>query len=220
MATIKRFIKAVRDYYTLNQVGDMAFLKLQNLEAAINPSITTQLQELGGYYPTIDLEQLSQLPEGTLGYEYAQHMQKYSIQPLKLSLDLREEASHSPFALRYAVTHDIFHVLLGFDTTYAGELGVLAFNIAQGYFKQVIAAMQPLAVLIHLILAPTQIKKMRTNFRKGKALGKQAKCLIAYRFEDNWARQIIDIRSDLGLVLEYELDTKVGSGIKVTHRGM
>ncbi len=210
MATIKRFIKAVQDYYTLNEVGDMAFLKLQNLEAVINPDIAAQLQDFVSCDPIINLEELSQLPENTLGYEYAQHMQKYSIQPLKLSPDLREEASQSPFALRYAVTHDIFHVLLGFDTTYAGELGVLAFNIAQGYFKPAIAAMQPLAVLIHVILAPTQIQRMCVNFRRGKALGKQAKCLIAYRFEENWARPIADIRFELGLVLEDEQLDAVG----------
>ncbi|NJN11198.1 MAG: hypothetical protein HC815_25760 [Richelia sp. RM1_1_1] len=207
MATIKRFIKAVREYYTLNQIGDMAFLKLRNLEAAISPDITAQLQNLEGYYPIIDLEQLSQLQIGTLGYEYAQHMQKHNIQPLRLSPDLREEADRHPFALRYTITHDIFHVLLGFDTSYAGELGVLSFNIAQGYFKIAIAMMQPLAVLIHLILAPNQINKMRTNFRKGKALGKQAKCLL---------RQISDIRSELGLVLEEEQLDTVGSQLQGT----
>ncbi|NJN11199.1 MAG: hypothetical protein HC836_19510 [Richelia sp. RM2_1_2] len=61
-----------------------------------------------------------------------------------------------------------------------------------------------------MIIKPTQIKTTLANNRRGKALGKQAKCLLVYRFEKNWARQISDIRSELGLVLEDNLDA-VGS---------
>lgn len=57
-----------------------------------------KLQDFIGYYPKIDLEELAQLPEDTLGYEYAQHMKQHNIQPLKISPDLREEANRSPFA--------------------------------------------------------------------------------------------------------------------------
>ena len=56
---------------------------------------------------------------------------------MEISQDLREEADSHLFALRYTVTHDIFHVLLGFDTSYAGEMGVFAFTIAQNYSKTI-----------------------------------------------------------------------------------
>ncbi|NJN23329.1 MAG: hypothetical protein HC810_01560 [Acaryochloridaceae cyanobacterium RL_2_7] len=43
---------------------------------------------------------------------------------------------------------------------------------------------------------------IRASFSRGEALGQQAKCLLLYRFEDNWARPIADIRTELGLVLQ------------------
>ncbi|NJN11201.1 MAG: hypothetical protein HC836_19495 [Richelia sp. RM2_1_2] len=214
MATIKRFFIALKDYFTKGDVGDIAFLKFEIFGLGANPEVLNLLKDFEGYYPTINLEQLSQLPEGTLGYEYSQHMQKNGIQPLEISQDLREEADEHLFALRYTVTHDIFHILLGFDTSYAGEIGVFSFTIAQNYSKTM-NSFEPLIIYLYPLIFITQAKQMRANIRKGKALGKQAKCLLAYRFEDNWARQISDIRSELGLVLEDNLDA-VGSQSQAT----
>lgn len=203
MAKIKRYIKALRDYFTKGEVGDIAFLKFEVFGLGANPEVLAQLQDFAGYYPSINLEELSQLPIGTLGYEYAQHMHKCGIQPLEISQDLGEEADSHLFALRYTVTHDIFHVLLGFDTSYAGEIGVFAFTIAQNY-SEMMNAFEPLVTSVYPLIFINQAKQMRGNIRKGKALGKKAKCLLTYRFEDNWARPIADIRSELGLILEDE----------------
>ncbi len=201
MASIRRFIQAVRRYYKTGDVGDVAFLKINLFKSGVNPAIKDQLQELAGYYPKIDLEQLSQLPAGTLGYEYAQHMRKNGIQPLAISPDLQEEADRNPFALRYVVTHDIFHVLLGFDTSYAGEIGVYAFVVAQNYSK-LLNIFHPLAMLLYPVVEPMRIRETRAYFRRGAALGKQAQCLLTYRFEENWERAIADLRSELGLLLD------------------
>jgi ubiquinone biosynthesis protein Coq4 len=203
MAKIKRYIKAIKDYFTKGEVGDIAFLKFEIFGLGANSKVLALLKDFEGYYPTIDLEKLSQLPIGTLGYEYAQHMHKCGIQPLEISQDLREEADSHLFALRYTVTHDIFHVLLGFDTSYAGEMGVFAFTIAQNYSKM-INAFEPLVTSVYPLIFINQAKQMRGNIRKGKALGKKARCLLTYRFEDNWARAIEDIRNELELVLKDE----------------
>lgn len=210
MANIKRYIKALKDYFIKGEVGDIAFLKFEVFGLGANPEVLALLKDFEGYYPTINLEQLSQLPIGTLGYEYARHMQKNGIQPLEISQDLREEADEHLFALRYTVTHDIFHILLGFDTSYAGEIGVFAFTIAQNYSKTM-NSFEPLITYLYPLIFITQVKQMRANIRKGKALGKQGKCLLAYRFEENWGLAIADIRSELGLILEDELDEEFGS---------
>lgn len=213
MIAIKRVIKAFADYFTKGKAGDIGLLESELYAIGLNPQVETKLQDFVGYYPKINLEQLSQLPEGTLGYEYAQHMHKCGIEPLEISEDLREEANMNPFALRYIVTHDIFHILLRFDTSYAGEMGVFAFTVGQNYSKT-LNFVHPLVILISCIVAPTQIKKIFANTRRGKALGKQAECLLVYRFEENWTRAIADIRSELGLVLEDEqLGIEAGSAI-------
>ena len=199
MPSIKRYTQALKDYFTKGEAGDAAFGEIKFYGIGLNPTLKTQLQEFVGYYPTIDLEELSQLPEGTLGYEYAQHMKRNNIQPLQISPDLKEEADRSPFALRYTVTHDIFHVLLGFDTSYAGEMGVFGFTVGQNYSKM-LKIVEPLILLLFCVIKPFQIKKIWSCDRVGKELGKQAKCLLTYHFEDNWARPIRDIRAELGLL--------------------
>lgn len=203
MATIKRYIKAFKNYFIEGKAGDIGLLESELYGIGLNSEVEAKLKNFVGYYPEINLEQLSQLPKGTLGYEYAHHMKRCGIQPLEISEDLQEEANKNPFALRYIVTHDIFHILLGFDTSYPGEMGVFAFTVGQNYTKM-LNIVYPLILLIFLIIKPTQINKILADNRRGKVLGKQAKCLLAYRFEENWARQISDIRSELGLVLGNE----------------
>ncbi|MBD0269721.1 MAG: hypothetical protein ICV77_15680, partial [Cyanobacteria bacterium Co-bin8] len=107
-----------------SRLGDFAILKSDLLRAKVNPKVASLLEPVIGYYPPIDLDSLMQYPAGTFGYEYAHHMKKNGLTPLNVSPELGEVARRNVFALRYAVTHDIFHVLLGFDTSYAGEIGV------------------------------------------------------------------------------------------------
>ena len=229
MPSIKRYIKAMRprvgvrrkgtriktalkDYFIKGEAGDAAFGEIEFYSIGANSALIAQLQDFVGYYPSIDLEQLSQLPKGTLGYEYAQHMKQHNIQPLEISPDLKEEADRNPFALRYTVTHDLFHILLGFDTSYAGEMGVFGFTVGQNYSKMLKLAELPVMLIICLI-APKQIKQTLANRRRGKTIGKQAKCLLTYPFEDNWSRPIEDVRAELGLVLEDELNREVKNAI-------
>ncbi len=210
MATFKRFIKAIKDYYQKGEAGNIAYLKIELLRIGGNADLLAQLQNVAGYYPTVDLEELSRLPEGTLGYEYAQHMKKYNIHPLEISPDLIEAAKANPFALRFTATHDVFHIFLGFDTTYAGEVGVLGFTIAQGYSK-FFQAYEPIVKHFYPFILRSQAQQIRANLKRGKALGEQAKCLLVYRFEDNWSRPIEDIWAELGLVLESQ-QFDAGSG--------
>ena len=199
MTTFKRIIKALKDHFKKGETGDIAFMEFKMYGIGANPQILNQIKNLANNCPTIDLEKLNQLPQGTLGYEYAQHMKKYNIKPLELSSDLKEEASLNPFALRFVATHDIFHILLDFDTSYPGEAGVFGFAVAQNYSKM-LSLFYPIAMLILFIMKPNQIKKIWTSDRRGKQLGKQAKCLLTFPFEENWKRPIEDLRLELGLV--------------------
>ncbi|NEP20300.1 MAG: hypothetical protein F6J97_26045 [Leptolyngbya sp. SIO4C1] len=200
MASFNRTFQAFRDYFTTGQVGDVALLKLRLFSITATPELNRQLQPFVGQFPQINLEALSRLPEGTLGHEYAQHMHKNGIQPLEISPDLHAEASQDPFALRYTVTHDIFHVLLGFDTSYAGEIGVLGFMIGQNY-SRMLNAFRPFVKHVYPVLFFRQRQQMRENFRRGEELGKQAKMLLAYDFENSWAKPVDEIRVEQGLIL-------------------
>ncbi len=91
-------------------------------------------------------------------------------------------AKRNVFALRYVVAHDILHVLLGFDTTYAGEISVLAFAAQQNYspFLKISLA---IAKGLYPFLPPWQLKHIFANVRQGQELGKVAKFLLGIRFE-------------------------------------
>ncbi len=197
-------LKKLRQFQTLvaykksENFGDFAILKSDFLGANLNPQVSSQLQAVVGYYPPIDLDKLSEYPQGSFGHEYAAHMRKNHLKPLNISPELAEVAQRNVFALRYVVTHDIFHVLLGFDTSYAGEIGVLAFAAAQNYSKALKISLW-LAKLLYPIIAPQQIKEIFANIKKGNDLGKQAEFLLGYRFEEHWKEPINEVRLNLKL---------------------
>jgi ubiquinone biosynthesis protein Coq4 len=182
-------------------LGDFAILKADALGSKANPAIASNLQQVVGYYPPIDLEKLSQYPKGSFGREYAEHMKENHLKPFNVSPQLDEMARRNVFALRYVVTHDIFHVLLGFDTSYAGEIGVLAFAAEQNYSPSLKISLK-LARVIYPLLAPFQIKAIFANLRKGQELAKNAKFLLGIRFEEYWEQPLSEVRAELGLKTE------------------
>lgn len=194
---IKQIQTAVA-YTKSENYGDFAILKADILGAKASPEVAEKLTNVVGYYPTIDLDELIQYPPGTFGREYAEHMKLNHLKPLNISPELEEVAKRNVFALRYVITHDIFHVLLGFDTSYAGEIGVLAFAVAQNYSRSQKISLS-LAKLLYPILAPTQIKAIFANLKKGRELGNKSEFLLGYRFEEHWKEPINKIRIQLEL---------------------
>lgn len=184
MVTFKRFFQAIKDYYQRGEAGDIAYLKIELLCIEGSPNLLAKLQNVKDYYPTVDLDELAQLSEGTLGHEYARHMKQNNIHPLVISPDLIEAAKANPFALRFTATHDIFHILLGFDTSYAGEIGVLGFTIGQGYSK-FLNVYEGVVKHIYPLILRSQAQQIRANLARGKAIGEKVQCLLVYPFEEN-----------------------------------
>lgn len=191
-------IQTAIQYKNSGNLGDFAILKADALGAKVDPMVESKLQSVIGYHPPIDLHQLSHYPEGSFGRVYADHMRANQLAPFNISPELEEVAQRNVFALRYVVTHDMFHVLLGFDTSYAGEMGVLAFAAAQGYSKALKLSLG-FARLLYPMLAPQQLKAIFTNLHRGQALGQQAEFLLGYRFEDHWEEPINRVRAQLKL---------------------
>ena len=191
-------VKAALAYKNSQNLGDFAILKSDILGAKVSPQVADKLQNVVGYYPQIDLNKLIEYPEGSFGREYAEHMKRNNLQTLNISLELDDVAQRNVFALRYVITHDIFHVLLNFDTSYAGEIGVLAFAAAQNYSKSLKISFW-FAKILYPIIAPQQIKAIIENQRKGEELARNAKFLLGYRFEEYWDQSLDKVREDLGL---------------------
>ncbi len=191
-------VKAALSYKNSQDFGDFAILKSDILGAKVSPQVVDKLQNVVGYYPQIDLNKLIEYPEGSFGREYAEHMKRNNLQTLNISPELDDVAQRNVFALRYVITHDIFHVLLGFDTSYAGEIGVLAFAAAQNYSKSLKVSFW-FAKILYPIIAPQQIKAIVANQLKGQELAINAEFLLGYRFEEHWNEALGKVREDLGL---------------------
>lgn len=196
---IKQFFQAIKIAKNTDYLGDVAILKAEAFGVKLNPKHESKMQSVIGYHPPIDLEKLSQLPPQTLGYQYAEHMKRNHLKPFEISPEVSKIAEKNVFSLRYSITHDIFHVLLGFDTSYAGEIGVLAFAAEQNYSLTLKVSLA-MAIILYPLFAPQQIPDIFSNLLVGRLLGKKAKFLLSYRFEENWEKPLIEIKKELGLV--------------------
>jgi ubiquinone biosynthesis protein COQ4 len=109
---------------------------------------------------------------------------------------MRTRFRDRPYALRYTMTHDLHHVLTGFDAGLAGEIGVLAFNLGQGS-APVRRALFTFACVLYSIFAPTQVRRIWRNARVGLAMGKAALLVIAEPIESHFDEPLDDVRTKL-----------------------
>jgi ubiquinone biosynthesis protein Coq4 len=180
-------------------LGDVAVLKLDALSAP-SAEMTEKLADVRGYTPLPDVTSLRQLPDHTLGREYARFLDTNAIEPLAISAAVRRRFRDNPYALRYTTTHDLHHVLTGFDATLAGEAGVLAFTVGQGS-APVSRRLLWIACVLYSLVAPLQVRKIWHNRRAGLALGEQAKLVIAERIETEFEEPLDAVRNKLRIQL-------------------
>lgn len=161
------------------------------------PSVAAMLQEryVGSKH---DLEALLQYPENSFGYIYALTMKE-----LGLSLDylpaVNINSDISYIEYRWRQTHDIWHVITGFDISEAGELGLQAFYLAQ--FGLPFSGLVVASGLVGAILyQPEGTGLLLDAIAKGWHMGKQAKPLIAQRWEEMWEKPLLELRQELNII--------------------
>lgn len=195
------------------RLGDIAVLKADLLgPTQLRPDLQAQLADAVAPVADVDLEALRALPQGSLGRSYAELLDRNGLEPFRLTQEVpREVIARQLFIARYGLVHDVFHVLTGFDTSWAGELGVWAFVAGQGYSKKHWAAVA-LGCLLYPILSPPQIPRLWRNLRAGVAMGRRASALILVPFEKLWAREVAELRRELDIVAPaHELDALISA---------
>jgi len=139
-----------------------------------------------------DLEQLGQLPEGSLGRVYADYLRDSGFEAdFYRSLEVEDDASY--FLLRMRQTHDIWHLVAGFNTDVPGELGLKAFELAQTR-RPLSAVLLSGGVLSAVFKAPETIGPLLEQIAIGYRLGSTAKPFLAQRWEEHWERSLDDWR--------------------------
>lgn len=142
---------------------------------------------------TVDLQGLRQLPAGTLGRIYADHMFDNKLDPNFYEVvEIDDDSSY--VVMRMRQTHDLWHAITGFDTTVEGELALQAFMMAQMH--------TPLApfliggqLIVYGLRNPMGAREIMEKTAQGWLLGKKSKSIFAIDWESHWATPISDLRS-------------------------
>lgn len=141
---------------------------------------------------TVSLQDLQKLPEQTLGRVYADHMIRLNLDPNFFKMfHINDDSIFVLMRLRQ--THDLWHVMTGFDTSVSGELGLQAFMMAQVH-----SPMGPLLIGGRLAMSalrnPQEARSILSQVARGWTMGEKAKPLFGIDWEKNWATPLKDLR--------------------------
>lgn len=141
------------------------------LARTINPPVQPQkLLE-------VDLDQLRQMPPGSLGQELARFLDEHEFE-LPQSGDWIQR------------THDIWHVLTGLSSSSEDEFILQAFVRAQVF--------RPSSAIVVLVgLATGELKW--TALRRSLYLGRVAQNIVRWDIEADWETPLVEVRQRLGI---------------------
>ena len=147
------------------------------------------------FQPNVD--ELLQLPEGSLGHAYAAMISNLHYDP-----DFFRPRDTSTDALwltqRIATTHDIHHVIAGFNTQPAGESGVLAITATQIGFPAYVL-LNLLATFKAVRLKPNDLEAISSGIAHGNRIGLEAAPLVTQKWEEGWEKPLSQWRQELGV---------------------
>ena len=154
------------------------------------------------------LERLLDLPADTLGGAYARFAFARNLDPqFVVQPDYLDEDT-AYVHQRTSETHDLWHVLLGFETNLMAEAAQSSFIAAQygGAFLHLLMVLSMLAVLGR---KPWLVPEVFRTYQRGRA----AAPLLAVRWERLWGRSLDEVRRELGIVVQThpELALRVGA---------
>lgn len=144
-----------------------------------------------------DLDTLGRLPPGSLGRVFADHLRANDLDPAAL-FRAHPDDGMGWLNAHFEQTHDIWHVLTGFETDVPGELGLQCFYLAQ------IEGPPPMAILsaglLHTTIKhPDDIAVTMEAVTRGWRIGRAAKPLFGVRWDQRWSKPLAAIRKEFGL---------------------
>lgn len=198
--------------------GFMGYLQAPG-NAADNASVSRFFQELGAqdqmlevvmsdpqvaslvadrYAPaSYAIDDLLAMPEGSLGRVYATFVDGHHFNP-HFFHNVEGQTDLAYVLNRLRTTHDIWHVLLGFDSSEAGECGMNAFTFSQACTPTTCLLMA--AKMIRSIPEEqSERRRLLLAIANGIQLGLQAPHFLAWRWENHWTEPLVDLRGRLGL---------------------
>jgi ubiquinone biosynthesis protein Coq4 len=144
-----------------------------------------------------NLEALAALPSGSLGHAYAKRLARLGYDP-NLHAGMEPSTDAVYVELRLSQTHDLWHLVTGFDTSVHGEIALQAFHLSQ--FPYPLASLLTAQALLSTTLfEPEQLPLLVEAILTGLQMGQQAQPLFAQRWEEGWDKPLSQWRAQLNL---------------------
>lgn len=178
--------------------GDIAILKADLVGLDARPALRPLLAPVRGWLPELSIADLRAKPAGSFGRAYADFLDQHGLAPFRVRHVDADVIARNTYGIRYATTHDMFHVLLGYGPDWVGELGVLAFTVGQGYHR-LLWLQAALAWLIYPVRSGFALGALAAAWRRGYGLGRKAPFLLGVRLEDRLDDDLGALRAELGL---------------------
>ena len=133
---------------------------------------------------SVDLPALRGLPEGTLGREFARFLDTHQLDIHALPVKGIHDRGGYVVAHLYE-THDIWHVMFGFDPSITGELGLQA-TYASQFPAKLPLLLIPAILLNTLLFSFEETRERMDALVLGWRLGSEAETLIGLRWNELW----------------------------------
>ena len=147
--------------------------------------------------PVPDTVSLGKLPKNTLGYKYFYHLDSMGFDPdYYRKIDVQNDIDYVMMRIRQ--THDIWHVVTGFDTHPLGEIAIKAVELAQTH-RPMAAAVCAGGVFRYMLKEPELFSDCLESIVAGYHMGLQSKALLSMKWEELWDRDLDDLRERLGV---------------------
>ena len=152
--------------------------------------------------PWPSFEAMRAMPVGSLGFCAQQMFNQLGIDPLPpVNKNLRKVVETNEkeeyLSRRLRKFHDIFHLVLGVDTSVAGEPAVQAYVAVSQQQPAVIAILS--ASMTHSFIYPDEHRMIWEAISFGAQVGFAGAFLEGCRWEEGWERPLAEWRSELGL---------------------
>lgn len=145
----------------------------------------------------LSLQTLKNCPEGSLGRGLAEYLTKNNLNPEDLPMLVANNETEFVRA-HFFETHDVWHVVTGFDTSVDGEMGLQAFGIAQ--YPIALNCLNLAAGIINMaIFSPESRLSRMDQIVKGWQMGRRAKPFFGIHWSQMWDLPLDTVRKDLGI---------------------
>lgn len=145
--------------------------------------------------PVPNLNRLRNLPEGSLGRAYARHLDDNNFDPnYYRKIEVRNDTDY--ILMRIRQTHDIWHVVTGFDTDALGEIAIKGVELSQTH-RPMAAVICAGGIFRYMLKQPAEFGKCIEAIAAGYSLGLKARPLLGVKWEEMWDRQLDELRASL-----------------------